>query len=414
MKLCKNKKNKEGVRFLLIIVAIFSFAIAQAAYGTTVSIDTDKQPEILFTEAQKAFEKAGKLNADLYAPLELKKARYFFKEALRVKKRIKHEKEPEVIAELSQAFKEAVLGFYFNTEISISITKNALISKKVIETRSKTSANNEKYKFLRELNEVLEKLITERKQLKEKMISLSKKLEDMRQQRANALDIAETANLSELEARREKEKISASLEKAQQNALKALKVKIRAEAEKLAALQEKNEAMEKLKQALLEKEKALRLREEALGKFNKLEQERHKMQTELKLLSAKFARVRQGKRGLIISLSDILFDIGKAELAPGTKENLSKLAEILRDFPDKNILVEGHTDNTGDQAFNKRLSEDRAYAVMSLLISKSVKPERISAKGYGMEKPIASNKTREGRQRNRRVDIVIIDPKKPQ
>lgn len=105
--------------------------------------------------------------------------------------------------------------------------------------------------------------------------------------------------------------------------------------------------------------------------------------------------------------SGFLFDIDKAELKADTIANLDKLAEILKKYPDTNILIEGHTDSTGKEDYNMALSERRAKAVQNYLIQQGVDDSRMTVKWYGETRPIASNDTEEGRRQNRRVEISI-------
>ena len=112
-------------------------------------------------------------------------------------------------------------------------------------------------------------------------------------------------------------------------------------------------------------------------------------------------------RGMVMTLGDVLFATGKADLQPGAMNTVDRLAVFLSEYPDKTVLIEGFTDNTGTDAFNQGLSERRAAAVESALIQAGVSPGRISTVGYGKARPIADNGTAEGRLRNRRVEIVI-------
>jgi outer membrane protein OmpA-like peptidoglycan-associated protein len=106
--------------------------------------------------------------------------------------------------------------------------------------------------------------------------------------------------------------------------------------------------------------------------------------------------------------SGILFDVDKSELRPLSKDNLGKLAKILNKYPDTNILIEGHTDNTGADDYNMTLSKDRAQGVAFYMATLEVTSGRFSTMGYGKTQPIAPNDTVEGRQKNRRVDIAIM------
>lgn len=112
-------------------------------------------------------------------------------------------------------------------------------------------------------------------------------------------------------------------------------------------------------------------------------------------------------RGLVLTLGDVLFATGNAELQGGSHANLDKLVTFLNAHPERNVLVEGHTDNVGAEAFNKNLSLRRADAVRSYLTGKGIAEERVSSQGIGMESPVADNATSSGRQQNRRVEIII-------
>jgi OmpA-OmpF porin, OOP family len=139
------------------------------------------------------------------------------------------------------------------------------------------------------------------------------------------------------------------------------------------------------------------------------EREIRTLQTELAELQAD-----RTERGLVVTLSDeILFDVDEAELKPGGMQRLARVAEFLRQNPDRNVLVEGHTDSTAPDDYNLTLSQRRANAVEDFLIAQGVDPTRISATGYGERQPIATNDTVAGRQANRRVEIVVLNAGAP-
>lgn len=147
-----------------------------------------------------------------------------------------------------------------------------------------------------------------------------------------------------------------------------------------------------------QRHKAAQAREEAEKKFSEL--------------NSALIQVSRDARGTIISMSDILFDVGKATLTTDLKTSLAKIAGILTIYKDANVLVEGHTDNVGGEEYNQKLSEKRAQNVVDFLINPGgIAAERLSAAGHGFNKPIADNSTKEGRQKNRRVDLVIMDKK---
>jgi outer membrane protein OmpA-like peptidoglycan-associated protein len=120
------------------------------------------------------------------------------------------------------------------------------------------------------------------------------------------------------------------------------------------------------------------------------------------------ARVERVGEGIKITFdSGILFDTNSATLRPASESDITKMAAILQKYPDTNVLIEGHTDNTGSDAINQPLSERRAQAVANSTISKGVASSRITTQGYGSTQPVGDNSTPEGKQANRRVEIAI-------
>jgi outer membrane protein OmpA-like peptidoglycan-associated protein len=114
------------------------------------------------------------------------------------------------------------------------------------------------------------------------------------------------------------------------------------------------------------------------------------------------------KEGGVVRLNNIFFDTGKSELRPESGPELDRLVTTLNESPKMVIEVRGHTDNTGSNEINAKLSQDRADAVREYFISKGIEPDRIASKGFGETKPVATNDTDEGRQQNRRVEFVIV------
>jgi len=116
---------------------------------------------------------------------------------------------------------------------------------------------------------------------------------------------------------------------------------------------------------------------------------------------------RDTARGLIVSMPDVLFDTGKADLRAGARERLAKVAGILIAYPDIQVEIDGYTDNTGAAAFNQQLSEERAQVVRDYISQQGVPTGSISVHGFGEDSPLASNDTPSGRQQNRRVELVV-------
>ena len=120
-------------------------------------------------------------------------------------------------------------------------------------------------------------------------------------------------------------------------------------------------------------------------------------------------QAKQTDRGMVMTLSDVLFDTGKATLKPGATRDLDRLATALKDNPSTRVKIEGYTDSVGSDSYNQELSERRARAVADALQSRGVPADRYQIEGLGKEFPVATNDTPAGRQQNRRVEIVFSD-----
>jgi outer membrane protein OmpA-like peptidoglycan-associated protein len=120
------------------------------------------------------------------------------------------------------------------------------------------------------------------------------------------------------------------------------------------------------------------------------------------------ATVERVGEGILITFdSGLLFDFDAYNLRSETKANIEKLSETLKKYDDTNILIEGHTDNTGEDAYNQKLSENRADAVENYIVAQGIADSRITTKGYGETQPLDSNESEAGKQKNRRVDVAI-------
>ena len=120
------------------------------------------------------------------------------------------------------------------------------------------------------------------------------------------------------------------------------------------------------------------------------------------------ADVQRRDDSLLVNFSSqLLFDTGASQLQPGAYDRMRTLATTLKNYPQSQVIIKGHTDSTGDNARNQRLSEDRADRVRTFLISEGVQSSRISAIGFGETMPVASNSTEAGRAQNRRVEVEI-------
>ena len=112
-------------------------------------------------------------------------------------------------------------------------------------------------------------------------------------------------------------------------------------------------------------------------------------------------------RGLVVNMGDVLFDAGKSNLRPQAREALAKLSGVVLNYPSLRLTIEGHTDNTGSAEINQTISERRANAVSNYLVQQGLNSSSLSAQGLGTSNPVADNGTAEGRQKNRRVEIIV-------
>jgi outer membrane protein OmpA-like peptidoglycan-associated protein len=120
-------------------------------------------------------------------------------------------------------------------------------------------------------------------------------------------------------------------------------------------------------------------------------------------------QLRQTESGVVVTLGDVLFESGQAELKEDAQTSLVEVVDLLQSEPDKKIRIEGHTDGVGEAAANIQLSERRAGSVMAALVALGVDASRITSVGMGEDFPIASNDNEEGRSKNRRVDVILLD-----
>jgi outer membrane protein OmpA-like peptidoglycan-associated protein len=129
------------------------------------------------------------------------------------------------------------------------------------------------------------------------------------------------------------------------------------------------------------------------------------MQRQIDTLQAKAT-----DRGLVLTLGDVLFTSGRADLKAGAASNLERLVTFLNQNPDRKVEIEGHTDNVGSDDYNQGLSQRRADSVRSFLMQQGINSERIVASGKGEQRPVADNESEGGRQQNRRVEVIIGNP----
>jgi len=120
-------------------------------------------------------------------------------------------------------------------------------------------------------------------------------------------------------------------------------------------------------------------------------------------------KAQRTDRGVVLTIGDVLFAAGKVEVGPGAQRSVDKLADFLKAYPKRTVLIEGHSDNLGHEEYNLRLSQQRAEAVRDLLVARGVAAQRIRTKGYGSKFPVVDNDSAAGRQQNRRVEVIVLN-----
>src|SRR6266581_3122218 len=231
-------------------------------------------------------------------------------------------------------------------------------------------------------------------------IAWDKKAAEEREAKARADAVTEVQRRQEAEkARQQAETAKAEALRMQQEAQQAAAAAGRqqAEAEKASAA------------ALVQQQAAQAAADQAAADKAAAQAEAEKAQLRAQLLAQlnSILQTRDSARGLIVNMSDVLFDTGSYTLKPGAREKLAKISGIVLAHPGLILQIEGHTDSVGGDEFNQQLSERRADSVRDFLAEQGVPGSSITARGFGKTQPVASNDTAEGRQRNRRVELVV-------
>lgn len=210
------------------------------------------------------------------------------------------------------------------------------------------------------------------------------------QRDAEARARAEQAEAARASAERARAQAEAEAERAKAQAEAEAE---RAASEKAVAMTQQQATQEQLAQARQSAEQA--------------EREKMQLREQLRQQLNMILETRETARGLIINMSDVLFDSGKYSLKPGAREKLAKVSGIILAHPGLNLQIEGHTDSVGSDDYNQHLSEQRADSVRDYLVAQGLSGETISAVGLGKVDPVATNSTAVGRQQNRRVELVV-------
>jgi len=203
-------------------------------------------------------------------------------------------------------------------------------------------------------------------------------------------------------------------QQAESAAVDASRLKREAEDARQSAEEARQSALAKQQELAVEANRARdaaadadRLRQDAERQRHKAEEDQERLRQQLLTQFNSILQTRDTARGLIVNMSDVLFDTAQYSLKPGAREKLAKVAGIILGHPGLKIAVEGHTDSVGGDEYNLKLSENRANSVRTYLITQSIDPNAVTAKGFGKTLPVADNSTAAGRQANRRVELVV-------
>ena len=243
-------------------------------------------------------------------------------------------------------------------------------------------------------------------------LAAEKKAAEDREAKARADAEAEARRRQEAEqARIQAEQAKAEAERmkleAQQAAEEAARQKAAAQQAAQEAARQRAEAEQARQTALDQQHAAEAQTQKAMQAAAQAEAEKAQLRAQLLEQLNSILQTRDSARGLIVNMSDVLFDTGSSTLKPGAREKLAKISGILLAHKGLTLQIEGHTDSVGGDDFNQQLSERRAASVLDFLAGEGVPAEVMSARGFGKTQPVAGNDTAEGRQRNRRVELVV-------
>jgi outer membrane protein OmpA-like peptidoglycan-associated protein len=259
-----------------------------------------------------------------------------------------------------------------------------------------------------------------------RLMAVKQKAEDEAQAAAAAREAKARAD-AEAEAKR-RANAEAAQAQAEQARAQAEQARAQAEQAKAEADRMKQEAQAAAQEAARQKEEAEKAKAEAIAQQQVLaaetdkaraaaaqsdtlrqQAEKEKQELRARLLQQlnSILATRDSARGLIANMSDVLFRSGSFELLPGARERLAKVSGIVLAYPSLHVSVEGHTDSVGSDEYNQNLSEHRAESVRDYFVQQGIQSSTIDARGFGKTEPIASNDTPEGRQQNRRVELVL-------
>lgn len=404
--------------FGLIVTAEPYFAIAMPSEIVVLEniILPGTMGKIEAVDAKYELLERGKYEAGIFEPFEI---------------------DPKVPLELYQARNAARIGAWLQADkyATESWAKAQIELRNAEGFQSQKNSNRRSVMMMaRDATQIFEDArVIALKRQEEEQLANERRAARERQERARAQaeaeaerrkEEAEARRRAELEreveaARRERaeaEKLKAELASAQeaQRRAEAEAARARAVAQEEQARRLADEARKSAEAARLREEEANRREEEARrgaeqARLAAEQAAREKAELRARLLEQFNAvlETRDTERGLVVNMGDVLFDTGRFTLRQVAQVKLARLAGIVLSYPGLRLESEGHTDNVGGEAFNQRLSEQRANSVREFLISQGIASDRITSSGKAFSMPVADNRTAAGRQRNRRVELIV-------
>lgn len=379
--------------FGLVVTAEPYFAVSQpgdevvlenadVAGGQTIGATYELVPHGVYSSSNTKIENLI-FGIDRKTPIELFQAR----NAVRIAKNANAEKYAgTAIAKADQQLQQAEDAYTRKSDKKIVIS----MARDAVQTAEESRVISVKQKADEDAQAQAE---ADRRAAEERTAKARAEAEAQATLRLQAEQARQQAEAAKADAERMKEQ-------AMQAAAEAAKAKEDAERARAAAVAEQQAALAQKQAAESEAEKARQAAARA-------EAEKADMRAQLLAQLNSILQTNDSARGLIVNMSDVLFDTGSFTLKPGAREKLAKVSGILLAHPGLTMQIEGHTDSVGTDSFNVRLSEQRADAVRDFLGEQGVSLDSVTAQGFGKAEPVATNDTPEGRQRNRRVEIVV-------
>lgn len=264
---------------------------------------------------------------------------------------------------------------------------------------AETSRGNNTYRihliYMADRSIQIARAIAQHEQLKDEYIRLSEERNDLLV-RASQME-ADRARMEAEQARMMSQARMEDALRAREEAQEAAQREVESTRSAEQAQQEAAQARALAASSVTEADLARREAELATEQANTLRRQLENLQ------------LRQTESGVVVTLGDVLFQSGETDLRAEAMDSLVEVVDLLQSEPDKKIRIEGHTDSTGNEETNLRISQQRADSVLTALVSLGVDAERITSAGMGQDFPIATNETDDGRAQNRRVDVILLD-----